>query len=461
VAAVRAQEQPAWQVHLRAVCALEAVLDKGMAQACGEVAVMFQSDPSPVKTLAQSPQPSVRERAAKVYLLLTGEHAGVAPPPAGAAARKPAYKPHSASAAAASTSLLLGEEAPASGAASGARGGGYAAPVDLLGDLEVPAAAPAPAPAAAAHGMFAGLQQPQAPQQPAYSPPDLLGGLASGPAPDAQAAAAPAAGLVPRGGPLDEMFAGELPPAPTPPCSCRCSCCCCVHRGRGHACPGRWPRSHVPRAPPPPAPPSRAIAGLSTQGQAPPCAAQPGLQPGMQQQPQMPGMQQGMQQGYAQPRPAPPAADLLGDLLGAPAAGGSYLQQQGMQQTGMQQQQQQQLGYIPAGMPGAAPSAAGYGYPAAAGLPYGAAAAQQQQLQQQQQQQQPGGWGQPLQLGGLQHLVPPAAAAAAGAPFPPGMKPPHSWGGRDDVSALMRHVATGGKHDPAFDFVNDSFRQGK
>ncbi|WIA42842.1 hypothetical protein OEZ86_008769 [Tetradesmus obliquus] len=49
-------ESPRWQVVLRALAALEAVLQRGSNQACGEVAVMFQSDPQPIRACLQSPQ---------------------------------------------------------------------------------------------------------------------------------------------------------------------------------------------------------------------------------------------------------------------------------------------------------------------------------------------------------------------------------------------------------------------
>jgi hypothetical protein len=50
------QESQRWQVVQRALAALEAVLQRGSSQACGEVAVMFQSDPSPVRNALNSPQ---------------------------------------------------------------------------------------------------------------------------------------------------------------------------------------------------------------------------------------------------------------------------------------------------------------------------------------------------------------------------------------------------------------------
>lgn len=34
-----------------------------------------------------------------------------------------------------------------------------------------------------------------------------------------------------------------------------------------------------------------------------------------------------------------------------------------------------------------------------------------------------------------------------------------AWSGHDDVSNLMRHVSSGGKYDPAFDFVSQEFKK--
>ena len=50
------QESPRWQVVLRSLAALEAILQRGSSQACGEVAVMFQSDPTHVRNALSSPQ---------------------------------------------------------------------------------------------------------------------------------------------------------------------------------------------------------------------------------------------------------------------------------------------------------------------------------------------------------------------------------------------------------------------
>jgi hypothetical protein len=69
------QNSSSWQVTLRALYALEAVLMHGSSQACGEVAVMFQSDPSPVTRALSSSQPSVKERASKCLKLLLNDQA--------------------------------------------------------------------------------------------------------------------------------------------------------------------------------------------------------------------------------------------------------------------------------------------------------------------------------------------------------------------------------------------------
>ncbi|GFR49633.1 hypothetical protein Agub_g11706 [Astrephomene gubernaculifera] len=82
-----------WQQLLRALFAVEAVLLQGATQACGEIAVMFQSDPTPVQAAASHPQAPVRERAARVLKLLLGDAAAatapVPPPPNAAPAAGP------------------------------------------------------------------------------------------------------------------------------------------------------------------------------------------------------------------------------------------------------------------------------------------------------------------------------------------------------------------------------------
>lgn len=76
--ALSMQNSSSWQVVLRALYALEAVLTRGSSQACGEVAVMFQSDPSPVTRAASSSQSAVKDRAQRCLKLLLNEDAPVA-----------------------------------------------------------------------------------------------------------------------------------------------------------------------------------------------------------------------------------------------------------------------------------------------------------------------------------------------------------------------------------------------
>ncbi|KXZ53314.1 hypothetical protein GPECTOR_7g1208 [Gonium pectorale] len=119
-----------WQQLLRALYALEAVLLQGATQACGEIAVMFQSDPGPVQAAATSSQAAVRERAGSVLRLLLGEDAT------------------------ASTQQAV----PAAGRGSGAQAAppGASAPtaVDLLGGLDMLGS-----PVQAGHGTQPGLSQ--------------------------------------------------------------------------------------------------------------------------------------------------------------------------------------------------------------------------------------------------------------------------------------------------------------
>ncbi|GAX83555.1 hypothetical protein CEUSTIGMA_g10980.t1 [Chlamydomonas eustigma] len=61
------------QVVLRSLYALESVLQIGSSQSCGEVAVMFQSDPGPVVRASGSKQPAVRDRAVRCLKMLLGE----------------------------------------------------------------------------------------------------------------------------------------------------------------------------------------------------------------------------------------------------------------------------------------------------------------------------------------------------------------------------------------------------
>ncbi|GIL73671.1 hypothetical protein Vretimale_5445 [Volvox reticuliferus] len=94
-----------WQQQLRAMYALEAVLVQGASQACGEVAVMFQSDPGPLQAATGHTQPAVRERASRVLKLLLGNDPVATIAPAAAAQTAPAAAP---AAPAQTTADLLG-----------------------------------------------------------------------------------------------------------------------------------------------------------------------------------------------------------------------------------------------------------------------------------------------------------------------------------------------------------------
>ena len=229
---------PGWQVPLRALCALEALLAHGSGQACGEAAVMFQSEPTPVQVLATHPQAAVRDAAARCLRLLLGDDA-VPPPPPAAAAATAAGGGRTGGGAPAADLLSLdddagGQAATPSAAAPAASG---AAALDLLGDLAGPpapaaAAAPAPAAAAAPASLFSGLDvaapssgsgsgapAPQPAANGATRAPapaavdDLFGGLslASAPAAPVPVAAAPAAHAPAMG----DLLSGLAGPAPT------------------------------------------------------------------------------------------------------------------------------------------------------------------------------------------------------------------------------------------------------
>ena len=206
------QEAGPWQATLRALCAIEAVVESGSSAACGQVAVHFQAHPEAVRRAADSPQASVRQRAQKVLALLGDPTAAAA----GGGSAAPGQQPQQLF-----TEDLLGEQAGPAAAAdssssSSAAGvaGGLA---DLLGEPEAPPAATdllaglavapvsqqlAPAAADLFGDMLLGGQQatpavapgfaPSAagqPSAPAMSDLDLLGGLSLGG--DSMAAPAP------------------------------------------------------------------------------------------------------------------------------------------------------------------------------------------------------------------------------------------------------------------------------
>ncbi|BDA40999.1 probable AP-4 complex accessory subunit Tepsin at N-terminal half [Coccomyxa sp. Obi] len=72
-------EDASWQTVLRALSAVEAVVQQGSTAACGEVAVHFQADSEPVRRAAASAQASVRQRAAALLKLLGTDDAASAP----------------------------------------------------------------------------------------------------------------------------------------------------------------------------------------------------------------------------------------------------------------------------------------------------------------------------------------------------------------------------------------------
>ncbi|KAK9834958.1 hypothetical protein WJX84_004674 [Apatococcus fuscideae] len=142
-------EHGGWQEILRALCALEAVVQQGSSSSCGECAVHFQSDQSCIQAACKSPQVSVRQRALKVMQLVGGDAAAAAP---ATAAPAPAANGHQQPVA-----DLLGPDPngpPAASPASAAAPG-----PDLLGDLLDPVDQPASATAAPGGmgGLFSGL----------------------------------------------------------------------------------------------------------------------------------------------------------------------------------------------------------------------------------------------------------------------------------------------------------------
>jgi hypothetical protein len=93
--------------------------------------------------------------------------------------------------------------------------------------------------------------------------------------------------------------------------------------------------------------------------------------------------------------------------------------------------------------------------PAAA--PGSAALQQQQQYQQQQQHMMGTGWS--MHGGAAGGVKPVGMGVPAGHGGMGGVGVQQAWAGHDDVSNLMRNVASGGKHDPAFDFVSEEFKK--
>ena len=219
------QDAGTWQTALRALCAIEAVVDSGSSAACGQVAVHFQAHPEAVRRAADSPQASVRQRAQKLLVLL-----GAAAPPAAGGG--------SSSGTSASQQPLVTEDllggadgaAPSSSPAAALEdllgNGSSSAAGDLLSGLGGPPAAGAapsslqlvaePAPAgtgsAVADDLFSGMLlegQPASALPPPASPLDLLASLGGPPsAPASAPAPAPAGGL---GDLLGELSLGPSP----------------------------------------------------------------------------------------------------------------------------------------------------------------------------------------------------------------------------------------------------------
>ncbi|KAI3432257.1 hypothetical protein D9Q98_003818 [Chlorella vulgaris] len=224
-----------WQSTLRALCAIEAVVEGGSSTACGQLAVHFQTRPEAVAKAAESPQASVRQRAQKLLALLGGDGGSQSGGGITAAAGT-AHQQQQQQQQPLFTEDLLGEAEPAAGldllqdlagpspappsasSTAAAAAPTAAAPVDLMAGLSM-ATSPGPAPAvvvqqpdgalggggpAAAADPFAGMLltcdmsavpggtagqagSSLSPQPPAASPLDLLGGLSFQAAPGAAA----------------------------------------------------------------------------------------------------------------------------------------------------------------------------------------------------------------------------------------------------------------------------------
>lgn len=455
-------EQGTWQVQLRAMAVLHAVaMQGGVSQAHGEIVVLFQSDATPLRNALQSPQPSLRLQAAKTLSVLLNEEVTAEPLPstkrggnrALATGQSPAGAP------AAPVADLLMDDDLAAGSAPQASG------LDLLGDFggpNAPQVAVAPGVAATA-SMFSGLQleEPashaarhvQQPAAPTAQNGDLFGGLQVNPVPPPQPPQggslmslspepSPAHAAGSRAAPLDELFAGLQPSAglgPTPVIDA-------APRMTPFAAASVTAAAQAPAGPPVPVggPPADLLGGgldlLGPDGgqvvqPGPSMQAGPGMQPGLMQPPMMVYGGQvpyGMAPGGM--LAVPPGMVLMPAGMSAPqpygvpmAPPGAFPQQYGM----------------PRGMappPYGAPAAMG---PAAGGtMAYGGMAGAPGQL--------------PVQdhMGGHPYgalgMMPHGGHGTAAGPV--------TWQGKDDVSVLMRSVASGGKHDPAFDFVKDELK---
>lgn len=163
------QETGSWQETLRALCAIEAILEHNSSPSSGEVGVHFQANVSIIRRAQQSAQATVRQRAERVLRLLGGDTL-----PAEGAAVRPSQdllgddlvvsteSALSTQSTQSTMDLLAGLDVaptPASASASAVPSQGSQA-FDILGDLmgpsppssavlHPPVAAPAAAPAAA------------------------------------------------------------------------------------------------------------------------------------------------------------------------------------------------------------------------------------------------------------------------------------------------------------------------
>jgi len=204
-----------WQAGLRALCALEAVLQRGSSQACGEVAVMFQSEPTHIQALATSQQQLVREVAGRCLRLLLGDDAVPTEVAAAGGGKKGGGKPYAAAPPPAQDLLSLDDDPPAAGGAqassSSAAAAAVAVGVDLLADLAGPPVPAVPA-AAAADSLFSGLDVGSTSSVPAAAPAaadDLFGGLSLAAAPPPTSTPPPAAAASAAAAPLlDDLFSG-------------------------------------------------------------------------------------------------------------------------------------------------------------------------------------------------------------------------------------------------------------
>ncbi|KAK9810740.1 hypothetical protein WJX73_004195 [Symbiochloris irregularis] len=155
-----------WQATLRAICALEAVIQLGHTEVCGRIAVAFQSEPSALQKAAASPLASLRQHATKVLKLLGLE--GTVGNASAAAAGTTARRAQPVAAPAHVPDLMGGfDDEPATAAAPTAS----AAP-DMLGDLMGPDASASTSAAATPHA-----QAPAAQGVTSSAPVDLMGGF--------------------------------------------------------------------------------------------------------------------------------------------------------------------------------------------------------------------------------------------------------------------------------------------